>query len=213
MLSAVSQQFPFNIPVFVSHGKRSSNSSSKVPLWMPAKDYSCPWNGLLFSMLPVATPSSLMAACLTLPVLPDLCPAPVLLRARGEPGCHDISSRKSYLWVWSLLKRIPNCVIPKPWCRLFGSTERQSAWRTAKRAHFFTTVIPDWCLCKMLETENTRRKRYIKHKKILQGQVRNYHDISITSKHFLYSASSMQDTVLSTLCIWIYFPPDNKTVR
>ena len=128
MLSAISQQFPFNIPVFVSHGKWSSNSPPKCPSECLPRITHVPENGF-----------SLHASCRH-PVLPDGCmpdpsacsqicvPHSVLLRAWGEPDAMTfpvgtVTSEFGHCW-----KESPNCVIPKAWCRLFGSIERQSAW-------------------------------------------------------------------------------------
>ena len=191
--------------------------SSKVPLWMPAKDYLCPWKWLLSPcfLSPPRPPWRLHAWPLR--VLPDLCPTLGSAAGMGGTWCHDISGRNSHLWVWSLLKRIPQLcdtqsMMPSVWLHWTSIC----LVRAAKRYHFLQMSFLIGVYCKMLETENTRRKRYIKLKRYSGGQVLElpWHliTISITSKH-LYSACCMQNTVLSTLCIWIYFLLDNKTVR
>lgn len=91
---------------------------------------------------------SLHASCRH-PILPDGCipwPPPCAPRSvssaqfccgHGGLWCHDISSRKSYLWVWSLLKRIPQLcdtqtMMPSVWLHWTSICLA----RTAKRAHF-----------------------------------------------------------------------------
>lgn len=60
--------------------------SSKVPFWMPAKDYSCPWKWLLSRYVhPAASCFSLRAVCRHLQVLPDLCPVLCSAAGMGEP--------------------------------------------------------------------------------------------------------------------------------
>ena len=111
---------------FVSHGTWSSNSPPKCPSECLPRITHVPENG--FSLRASCCHPVLWRLHAWPRALPDLCPT--LGSAAGMRGtwCHDISGRKSHLWVWSLLERIPHCVIPKPWCRLFGSTERRSAW-------------------------------------------------------------------------------------
>lgn len=156
MLSAVSCSSPFNIPVFVSHGKRSSNSPPKCPSECLPRITHVPENGF-----------SLHASCRhpilpwwlhawPLPVLPDLCPARFCC-GTGKSWCHDISSRKSYLWVWSPGAKespiaYPNhdaiCLAPLN-VNLLGENSQESS---LYNCHSWLVSL------QMLETENTRLK-------------------------------------------------------
>lgn len=133
VLSAISQKSPFNIQVFVSSGEWSSNCPPKCPSECLPRITHVPENG--FSLMhPAASWSSLMAASLTpLCLLPGLRPVPCSAAGMGGNRFHDISGRKSHLWVRSLLKRIPHCVACKPRCHLFGSIEHRPAWRQQPR--------------------------------------------------------------------------------
>lgn len=86
VLSAISQKFPFNIQVFVSSGKWSSDCPPKCPSECLPRITHVPENG--FSLMhPAASWSSLMAASLTpLYLLPDLRPVPCSAAGMGgEP--------------------------------------------------------------------------------------------------------------------------------
>ena len=145
MLSAISQQFPFNIPVFCLPRYMIFQLSSKVPLWMPAKDYSCPWKWLLSPCL--LSPPRPLDGCVHDPVHSQICVPPlVLLRACEDPDAMTflvgrVTSEFGHCWKESPVVWYPNhdaaCFAPLN-VDLLGESSQESS--------LFTNVIPDWCL-------------------------------------------------------------------
>lgn len=128
----------------------------KVPLWMSAKDYSCPRKGLRSGHAhPAASCSAQRAACLTL-----VCAARSVAGAVGNLiPWHFRQEESPPRWVGA--EKNLHCVACKPWCRrLFGSTERQPAWRQQPWELTFYQCHSQYFVCsKALATRKGKKRK------------------------------------------------------